>query len=40
MGKAFGKVRAADLDALRVKLRELRSVLETGAGSAAESGEA
>lgn len=40
MGKAFGKVRAADLDALRVKLRELRGVLETSARSAAESEEA
>ena len=39
IGKVFGKVRAADLDALRVKLRELRSVLETGAGSAAQSKE-
>ena len=36
MGKAFGKVGTADLDALQVKLAELRSILETCAGSAAE----
>ena len=40
MGKAFGKVRAADLDALGVKLRKLRSVFENSAGSAAKSEEA
>jgi MarR family transcriptional regulator, 2-MHQ and catechol-resistance regulon repressor len=40
MGKAFGKVRVADLDALRVKLRELRGVLETSVRSAAQSEEA
>ena len=40
MGKAFGKVRAADMDALRVKLRKLRGVLEFGTGSASHSGKA
>jgi MarR family transcriptional regulator, 2-MHQ and catechol-resistance regulon repressor len=39
MGKAFGKVSAADLDALRVQLCELRSILETSTGSAAEPEE-
>src|SRR5450759_4231535 len=37
MGKAFGKVRSADVDALRVKLRELRSVLESSTASAAQA---
>jgi MarR family 2-MHQ and catechol resistance regulon transcriptional repressor len=35
MGKAFGKVRIADLDALRLKLRALRKALENSAASAA-----
>jgi MarR family transcriptional regulator, 2-MHQ and catechol-resistance regulon repressor len=40
MGKAFGKVRSADIDALRVKLCELRSVLESSTGAAAQAEEA
>lgn len=40
MGKAFGKIKAADLDALQVKLRELRGVLESSAGSTTQSEQA
>ena len=40
MGKAFGKIKAAELDALRVKLRELRGVLDSSAGPTTQSEQA